>query len=611
MSERDLDNCVFEDLLAANAKLREQLAEARADDEKSCAHLLETRVEVERLRGILSAVISDKPDSAFTDDEQRHYRARVINAVEANGWLDPSEAAELRGRFRDEGYDIGFADAREAAAKVAEETRLDREMFVLAGPRAVAALPGQIADAIRALRAPGETTSPATQEADHGSDRVQGASAERGGLQAQPRDRGGVRHVAGDGEGARPGVAGVVAGRDEAGRGVLLGEEGQRDSVRTERRSGPLKASGGVAPTAVVPATVPTASVNRGHDLATPPERCPPGFAVRVVSADESETLSIDAPGFTTIRPCRDCGVLMRGGPTRCVCCAKRLPEPPRQADGEDMSRYTPAPERCPACGGTQESPALQSIGRGVHVHCCAPFHDAKPAADATDEPEWRVGRKVGRTLYRHGQLVGLMDTRELAAAVVEALNGTAPDPLDVDTYWRNTAMQALKDRDALRAERDELRAKLAEAERANGVLQRLANDQQRQHAEAEKRAADELFKNVAGWEQYRRDLEAAERRAAEAEAACKVKDEALRRLDALYANGRGAWVRPSWLVAAYATPPAEALREKCREALVRYFVLRKSTHIDVIGIEAALDDVLAPPAQDVDTKPGPEVKRG
>jgi hypothetical protein len=36
--------------------------------------------------------------------------------------------------------------------------------------------------------------------------------------------------------------------------------------------------------------------------------------------------------------------------------------------------------------------------------------------------PRWRTGRKVGRTLYLDGVLVGLMDTRELAAQVVAAL---------------------------------------------------------------------------------------------------------------------------------------------------------------------------------------------
>ncbi len=35
----------------------------------------------------------------------------------------------------------------------------------------------------------------------------------------------------------------------------------------------------------------------------------------------------------------------------------------------------------------------------------------------------WRVGGKLGRTLYRDGQLVGLVDTREIAAEIVETMN--------------------------------------------------------------------------------------------------------------------------------------------------------------------------------------------
>lgn len=36
----------------------------------------------------------------------------------------------------------------------------------------------------------------------------------------------------------------------------------------------------------------------------------------------------------------------------------------------------------------------------------------------------WRVGTKLGRTLYNeHGDLVGMMDTPALAARVVEAVN--------------------------------------------------------------------------------------------------------------------------------------------------------------------------------------------
>lgn len=37
---------------------------------------------------------------------------------------------------------------------------------------------------------------------------------------------------------------------------------------------------------------------------------------------------------------------------------------------------------------------------------------------------EWRVGRKLGRTLYRDEQFVGLVDTAEIASEIVEAMNG-------------------------------------------------------------------------------------------------------------------------------------------------------------------------------------------
>jgi hypothetical protein len=41
-------------------------------------------------------------------------------------------------------------------------------------------------------------------------------------------------------------------------------------------------------------------------------------------------------------------------------------------------------------------------------------------------EHGWRVGRKVGRTLYEDDELIGVMDTRELAAEVVAAVRRLA-----------------------------------------------------------------------------------------------------------------------------------------------------------------------------------------
>lgn len=39
---------------------------------------------------------------------------------------------------------------------------------------------------------------------------------------------------------------------------------------------------------------------------------------------------------------------------------------------------------------------------------------------------KWRVGRKVGRTVYREESLVGVMDTPELARLVVDAVSRTS-----------------------------------------------------------------------------------------------------------------------------------------------------------------------------------------
>lgn len=41
----------------------------------------------------------------------------------------------------------------------------------------------------------------------------------------------------------------------------------------------------------------------------------------------------------------------------------------------------------------------------------------------------WRVGRKLGRTLYRDDVCVGMVDTPELAAEIVVALNAYRGGP--------------------------------------------------------------------------------------------------------------------------------------------------------------------------------------
>lgn len=48
--------------------------------------------------------------------------------------------------------------------------------------------------------------------------------------------------------------------------------------------------------------------------------------------------------------------------------------------------------------------------------------------AEAKDEPAWRIGRKLGRTIYFNGRCVGMVDTPGLAILLVTAANATEAD---------------------------------------------------------------------------------------------------------------------------------------------------------------------------------------
>lgn len=48
----------------------------------------------------------------------------------------------------------------------------------------------------------------------------------------------------------------------------------------------------------------------------------------------------------------------------------------------------------------------------------------------------WRVGRTIGRTLYIGDKCIGMVDTPELAAAIVEAMN--APSRAEANNYHQS-----------------------------------------------------------------------------------------------------------------------------------------------------------------------------
>jgi len=77
------------------------------------------------------------------------------------------------------------------------------------------------------------------------------------------------------------------------------------------------------------------------------------------------------------------------------------------------MSDSTVVPRVCEAHEMRNCRPCRWVRGRPI---------DQAPATTPTTR--WRVGRKVGRTLYLDDVLVGMLDTPELAAKAVAALNG-------------------------------------------------------------------------------------------------------------------------------------------------------------------------------------------
>lgn len=58
----------------------------------------------------------------------------------------------------------------------------------------------------------------------------------------------------------------------------------------------------------------------------------------------------------------------------------------------------------------------------------------------------WRVGRKLRRTLYVDDQVVGMVDTPDLAARIVAAMNqGSVPNPSPTPAAARDTAVPGVE----------------------------------------------------------------------------------------------------------------------------------------------------------------------
>lgn len=79
-----------------------------------------------------------------------------------------------------------------------------------------------------------------------------------------------------------------------------------------------------------------------------------------------------------------------------------------------------------------EDDDTLSNLRNAAHARPPLPTPTAPAAvprdteARAPGEPRWRVGRKVGRTIYLDGHLFGVIDTAEAATMAVDALNGAA-----------------------------------------------------------------------------------------------------------------------------------------------------------------------------------------
>lgn len=127
------------------------------------------------------------------------------------------------------------------------------------------------------------------------------------------------------------------------------------------------------------------------------------------------------------------------------VCAFNRCPNPPTVSE-VDIATGHVSDVLCEEHAVEAESSRRYKYERGP----------APGASTPTVEPRWRVGRKVGRTLYLDNHLAGLMDTPEMARRAVEGLNGAEDLHGELETVsgkWAFSQTRLSAALDAIRCE--------------------------------------------------------------------------------------------------------------------------------------------------------------
>ena len=60
-------------------------------------------------------------------------------------------------------------------------------------------------------------------------------------------------------------------------------------------------------------------------------------------------------------------------------------------------------------------------------------------------QERWRVGRKLGRTIYWDEQVVGMVDTPEIAGRIVAAMNGEWSAGIERAAEWLDAEVERAK----------------------------------------------------------------------------------------------------------------------------------------------------------------------
>lgn len=153
---------------------------------------------------------------------------------------------------------------------------------------------------------------------------------------------------------------------------------------------------------------------------------------------------------------CKVCGTQWNGDIKTCPMCQQQpLPsqsptEPGRKiivcsVCGEGIKEGAPFSFTAKSiyCSGCYEPPVAQSpvpagpkvtfgdvTAGGIHppeANYKRILAEGVPAGEGTKPGRWRVGRKLGRTLYIGDRCIGIVDTPELAAEIVEGVNANNP----------------------------------------------------------------------------------------------------------------------------------------------------------------------------------------